>query len=323
MSEPIGPPLKRSPRKNRSAYRSVSRQEHTKLTPREQVMMTLMQQEGLTSVQALALRLKIVPRVARRMKQKLREKGCLNAAGVPIGPPGGGPPDQSGPIGTDTPTTKGRRIRLHAVQFQVKVLNSQRLKPRVIPDFMGCRVVVHDRTVDIYGRKGVAFYGIDEDDAQAACLEFMELLGRRLEHDLKCLLVKPRAQNWCMVKAEWATESSELAGWHIRREAPLQVQDREGKVWLWGDWSTAEPEHEARLKTDSALVNRRLNDWREHDPPTDTELHRWIGISMRLQETTAFQVHELSMGLRTVVELLKPPNLREESEPVGEAFYVG
>ncbi|MBR9703096.1 hypothetical protein GOV10_03610, partial [Candidatus Woesearchaeota archaeon] len=182
-----------------------------------------MSSERVYGSQALAARLKISPRQARRLIQKLRDKGCLDRADAPRG----GCPDIE-----DSPT---RKLRLHAVQLKIGVLGGQVLKKRIIPDFMGCRIVVHPRMIEVYARKDIAFYGTDENDAQNLALDFFDRLGRKLQHDLNCLLIKSRAQNWELVKAEWATEGSEVARKSIEEGVKLEVFETEsGRLWMWG-----------------------------------------------------------------------------------------
>lgn len=282
------------------------------LKPREREVLGLMVSEGLTLPKQIAARLQIQPRTARHYVQSLKEKGLVDISGNPRG----------GVCGNSGNTTEQGRIRLHALQFKVNVIGGVELAPRVIQDFMGCRVVVHSHLVEIYASNKVYFHGRDEDEAMQVAMEFFERLAHRLSHDLDCILIKPRAQNWSLVKAEWATEDSQVARRHQVEGVKLEVHASEdGHVWLWGDWSKQQPEHETRDKLDSELVNRRVNDWRDNDPPTDTQLYALIGRMMEYQEQTGQQLRDVTATVKLLVKQMKPPEMPEL--PEGRPPYVG
>lgn len=279
--------------------RAAATRQRPRLTQREAEALAIMQNEGVTGTQALASRLRISPRQGRTLKQRLREKGYLNKAAMPVGGCAA------------MAATPPARIRLHAVQLKVGVIGGVQLAPRVIPDFMGCRVVVHRQLVEVYAREGVVFYGVSEDEAQTAAMEFFERLGRRLENDLNCILIKPRSQNWEIVKAEWATEGSNVARRHIEEGVKLEVfATEDGHRWLWGDWSKQEPEHEtggSTGKVDSQEVNKHLNDWRDFHPPTNSQLFGMLQRVLELQVQTAEFQKEQAAGLATIIKLMQPP----------------
>ena len=68
----------------RTLRASVSRKK-LHLSPREAEVLGLMSSERVYGSKALAARLKISPRQARRLIQKLRDKGCLDRADAQIG----------------------------------------------------------------------------------------------------------------------------------------------------------------------------------------------------------------------------------------------
>lgn len=298
-----------TPAKKTAKKLAVSRQ----LKPREREVLGLMVSEGVRTPKQVAARLQIHPRTARQYVQRIRESGLLKLTGDPIG----------GVCGDSGETTARGRIRLHAAQICIEPIGGVSLKPRVLMDFNGCRVVVHQHLVEIYARENIVFYGRDENEAQEAFMEFFERLAHKLENDLNVLLVKPRAQNWRIVKAEWATEDSQVARRHVSEGVRLECfATEDGHRWLWGDWSKKTPEHETREKIDSEIVNRRLNDWRDWNPPTDSELYAMVGRIMQYQEQTGQQLRDIAATVKLLVKQFEPP--REEEMPEGwRPYYAG
>ncbi len=281
------------------------------LRPREREVLGLMVSEGLRTPRQVAARLRIHPRTARQYIKTLRDAGLLNICGEPMGGVSGESGERKG------------RVRLHAVQFKAGIIGGV-CRPRVIPRVLGWRVVVNRSCVEFYGGGG-CWFGRDESEAFGRCLDDVVRCAHRVSHDLRVILVKPRRNNWELVRAEWATEDSEVAREHEVRGVRLEVRGVEdGRVWLWGDWSKKEPEHETRDKEDSEAVARRLNDWRENDPPTDSELYGMVGRLLSYQEQTQKQLRDVSATVNFLMRRLKQSEDGDvPGESRGRPYYVG
>lgn len=296
------------------------------MTESEAQVLSLLTQEFLTVAQ-IAVRRKTSKRAVQLIRQRLIKKGFLGGAS-------GCEASQGGGVAKVAKHHDGvTKIRLHGMQWKIAVLHSsswERVQPRIIPDFMGCHVAVEDGRVEIYTKEGVFFDGADEWSAMALALQFFEKLALRLEHDLRITIIKPRAQNWTLVKSEWATEGSEVANRCIGDDIPLKVFAREdGHLWFWGDWSKKTPEHETggrSAKVDSEEVNKHLNDWRDFHPPTNSQLFGALQRVIELQLQTAEFQKEQAAGLSMVIKLMTPPQPTElppEAKSSGRPWYVG
>lgn len=258
----------------------ISRKKQQKLTRTEAEVLSFLQNEGLTVTQ-IALRRKTSKQAVYKIRERLITKGYFNPEGCLVG----GVSSTSSTFSPSSDDVIGK-IRLHAQQFRIGIIQKKenfekirKARGNIIPDVLGCHVVVHSHCVEVYAKKQTVFYGVDEWSAMAQSMDFFQRVAVRLENDLDVVLVKAKHQNWEMVKAEWATEGSEVAKRHLEDNASLEVRTTDdGRVWFKADWSNpkGDPEHEAvhrrTGKPDSEEVNKHLNDWRDFKPPTNSQL---------------------------------------------------
>lgn len=280
-------------KEKRASEASQSEHRQPPLTPNEAMVLSLLTQEFLTVAQ-IAVRRKTTKRAVQLIRRRLIEKGYLSREA-----------SQGGGVSRSLRSTT-QQLRLHAMQWKVGILWGQ-TEARVIQEFMGCHINVGKGFLEIYAKEGLVFEGPDEWACMALALQFFERVGLRLENDLGVKLIKPRSQNWELVKSEWATEGSEVAERHIGDGAALKVFATEnGNLWFWGDWSKKTPEHETSNKVDSVEVNKHLNDWRDFHPPTNSQLFGMLQKVLELQVQTAEFQKEQAAGLATIIKLMEP-----------------
>lgn len=308
-------------KEKRTSEASQSQQRQPHLTRNEAQVLSFLTHDFLTVAQ-IAVRRRTSKRAVYKIRESLIEKGYLNRVNVHKGGGVVNPANLSAPVAS-------QKIRLHAMQWKVGILRStswESVQPRIIQDFMGCYVNVQPGLVEIYAKDGIYFEGADEWAVMMLALQFFERLALRLENDLRISLIKPRSQNWELVKAEWATEDSEVAKRHVGDATPLKVfATEDGHLWFWGDWSKKTPEHETGGKTgkvDSVEVNKHLNDWRDFHPPTNSQLFGMLQKVLELQAQTSEFQKEQAAGLATIIKLMQPPQ-PPEMPTTGRPDYFG
>lgn len=199
--------------------------------------------------------------------KKLRKKGLL----------GTGLQEVAKTQGTMQPFSK---IRLHGQEFNIRILwkdqNYQRILKRSNIIFLDNNTVrLYKNSLEVYS--GHSFFAEEEQKATSISLDYWKRFFVRLEAELKIILVKPRSANIKLVKQEYARTDSELSESSIERGERIRVYaEEDGKLCFITDDSFGFKEdetlHPETAKFDRKAVDKQVNDWRLHDPPTNSEL---------------------------------------------------
>ncbi len=213
-------------------------------------------------------------------------------------------------------------IRLHGEEWNIKILHqdhrySEKQKKSNVLHIDGNIVRLYNNSLEVYS--GKEFCGDDVQKATARSFGYWNRFFTRLEHDLKVILVKHRAENIRIVKAHYAEVNNELAIDHERRGDHLKIYTRDdGKLWFLIDNSfnlkEAETVHSKTAMEDMQAVSRHFNDIRDHSPPTLSE------IMFTLRDMVAVQ-KETASGLNGVVSVLK--SQFPDPQPNGRGDYFG
>lgn len=296
---------------------------YPKLTKKEQEILTLLTTEFLT-VKQVALRRQTSVQSVYKIKKKLEKKGVLTKQFKKV---------EKKRCGFKPFRALG--VRLHGQEFNVKLL----WKSPKYKEYIGKLVYIDGNTVrcyrdsvEVYGN--VSFEGVDEQRATAESLKYWQRFFSLLESDLKVIVVKPRKNNIELVRAHYAEINNEMAreaevsGEHIRIFAR-----EDGKLWFVIDNSfnlfEAETQHRETSKRDMMIVRKHLNDWRDNDPPSSSELMSMLGEVVLLIKEQASVNKETAAGINAVVKLLEiqklqnVPKVGKVDEEVEKPDYFG
>lgn len=257
------------------------------LTPTQREVLDMLTREGITPKQ-IALRRETTPRAVRKIIQKLKQMGAVSTTMMEVPFLDRGPEPRN-------------LLRLHAEHWRIAILwksegyNRRWKQGNTIMDMDGNTVKLHRNVIEVYS--GQNFYGDDEDHVDSKAMAYWSRLGRRLEHDLKVIIVKPRVNNWSRVRQEYATTDSDLAKEQERiqgRRIKVYTTD-DGKLWFTTDQSLTyehEAHHGLSAKQDSKMVNRVLNEWRDGKAMLPSDLQTMIAATQdQLQEIARAQVN--------------------------------
>ena len=305
---------KRNQKRNQNGcvYHGISQ----KLTKAEAEICTYLEIEGLTVAQ-VASRRHCSKQFVRKVRKKLQNSGLFSAI-VGAQPKRGG----------DSATSATKKVRLHAQKFTISLNLPGR---KYLECHVGKVFSVDSNDVQCFEgeicvqAKDKEFWGETEELALAESLKYWWGFFRILENDLHVIILKNRKQNIEMSYAEWATAPSGLSEECENRNDRIRLFADDGKLRFTTDWSDLQ-EHEAHhyrkgLK-DSKTANRFIADILDSpEAPTFTQLCKVVGA---LAETNT----ESAMGLKAVIELLRPEKPKVEPEKDlkkgGERpFYVG
>jgi DNA-binding MarR family transcriptional regulator len=172
------------------------------------------------------------------------------------------------------------QIRLHGQEWNIKLISksekysqSKKRANTVIID--GNTIRLYNDSLEIYS--GQSFFEKDENRAFAASLAYWQAFLARLEHEFGAVLIKPRSQNISLVNQHFGETNSEMAKDAIERKQKFRIEtDDDGKIWFSLDdsfnFKEMETLHPETSKPDMTKVRKQVNDWRNNDPPTNSEL---------------------------------------------------
>ena len=317
MKKKVPQTIKKVPQKS-----SVSQGSQQKLTKTESEILFLLTKEYL-SPQQISTRRGTSGRAVRKVIQKLREKGVINRVFQKV-PFSQCPAELSG--------TKSNKIRLHGMEFNVKILfKDHRYKELV--EKKGNTIFVDGNTIRLY-RDSLEIYGVKSffaDDPQKATSKAFSYWSHffvKLENDLKIIIMKQRSQNIRLVKSEYAEIGNEFAKSCKDQSDKIRVYTRDdGKLWFHIDNSfnlhEAETTHPQTSKGDmQEVVQPFFNDLRDHKPPLPSDITLYIKRTQeQLMELSVAQLNTNSQ-LQSVISLLTPPKLSKKDLEV-TPNYIG
>lgn len=274
----------------------------------------------VTSV-ALASKMQLNKRSARRYLSRLRELGMVDNFVSAYGPDPGHADTNADTINSfphseniSNNISIGNKalINVHAQRWRVLVRHkgSKYLKnPNVLlssfPDGCGGSVLVDCQNDYVLLRsKGQKFWGVDEEDALYKSLDFWVGVLRRLESRLGIVVIKKGSVDMLQTYAEFETSDSVVCEDAASRGRMWRVFGRDGKLRLSTDMSDGGRNHETHSAR-SAFRDSEV--WNEHvnfvlDTPVSFEdLSKMVQFIMKAQSVNVKQIKELSEGLAAVV----------------------
>lgn len=261
--------------------------------------------------QQIAQRRKTSVRAVYKVIAKLKEKGIFDIA-----------LNQVNLSGSTEPFSEPleRQQRLHGQEWNIKIIAKSekyaKAKKQANTIFLdGNTLRLYNDAIEIYS--GQSFFEIDEQRATAVSLAYWERFFARLEHEFNVILIKPRVQNISLVNQHYGETNSEMAKDALKKGQKFRIQTTDdGKIWFTIDnsWNLKEMEtlHPETAKQDMTKVQKQVNDWRNHDPPTNSQLAGHIMNVTQNQEHFAVNlkshvdaVQKLGSAVEELTEVVK------------------
>lgn len=267
------------------------------LTEAEKEVLRMITEEFLTPKQ-IQIRRQCSRQAFYKILKKLKQKGAINSGLQQV--------DKS-----EAPVNL-QLIRLHGQEFNIGILyqdqNYQKLLQRSNIIFLdGHTIKLYRNSLEVYAGEGTSFYGDTAQKAFSKSLAYWRHLFARLENDFKVILVKPRSANIKLVNQHFARGDSEIyvnATEHKEKIKIFAVED--GKLAFITDdsfgFNEDETVHPKTAKPDREEIDKHINDWRIHHPPTNSQL------AARMQELgqhtiqTAQNLGQYAIHLKAHVE---------------------
>lgn len=257
----------------------------------------------------IAQRRKTTIRAVQKVIKRLKQKGLISF--------------DANLYGSTRPLSEPLGQRLHGQEWNIKIISKsqkyeQSRKKGNTLTIEGNTIRLYRDSLEIYS--GQSFFQENEQRATAESLTYWMRFFRRLEQEFNIILIKPRVRNLSLVNQHYGETNSEMAKDYLKRKEKFQIYaEDDSKLWFTIDnsFNLKEREclHPETAKQDSEKVTKQINDWRAHDPPTNSELTRNIQQVTENQlmfakniETHIAAIQELARGVKELREEVKKLN---------------
>jgi DNA-binding CsgD family transcriptional regulator len=247
----------------------INQPKTSNLTPVEQEVLRLLREEFLTPKQ-VSYRRQTTHQAVYKIIKKLKKKGALSK----------GIKEVAQKQGRDMQPSN--KIRLHGQEFNIKLLfqnpKYQELLSKSNLMYLGGHTIkLFKNSVEIYAGEGISFYADTADRAFSKSIKYWTKFFKRLEWELKVILIKPRTRNIKQVNAHYSRGDSEISEKAIEEKKQIRIYAAEdGKLAFVTDNSFGFKEDEAlhpiTAKPDRNAIDKQVNDWRLNNPPTNSQL---------------------------------------------------
>lgn len=255
------------------------------LTQAEKEVLKLITEDFLTPKQII-IRRQCSRQAVYKILKSLKNKGALGLTGQSV--------DKVDKI---EGLVNQSLVRLHGQEFNIKILYQDHHYQKSVEKsnilfIDGHTIKLYKNTIELYSGTGTSFYGDTAQEAFSKSLAYWRAFLAKLEHDLRVILVKPRSRNMRIVNQHFARGNSEVYHNALENHDKIRIYTRDdGKLWFMCDdsFSMSEDEtvHSKTSKPDREEVDKHLNDWRDHKPPTNSQLAAHIAQTSQNLENYA------------------------------------
>jgi len=270
--------------------------EETKLTDSEREVLYMFTEEFLT-IKQVSIRRGCSRQAVNKIKLKLIEKGYMNRVYMKV--------DK---MDSTCQPCQPNGVRLHGQEFNIKILHKDHRYTKIKNDrgntivIDGSTIRLYRDSIEVYGNK--SFMGDDAHKATSKSMKYWQRVFRKLENDLKIILIKQRSQNIRLVNAHYADIKNGMAKDCVKHGDNIRIYANEdGKLWFTIDNSfnleEAETMHPETGQHDmDKVIKPFMNDLRDNNPPTLSEV---MTVINRLAE----QNKETAAGLSSIVKYME------------------
>jgi hypothetical protein len=283
----------------------------------------------------IAAKLGISRQYVDRVKREFQKKGELRKVYTGL--------QEGGVASQRKPTFPLEKVRLHAQRWDIRLppyLIPKSYTPGKIEDFEGCTVQYFAESILLVAKKGLEFYGENEQEAFNRSLQFWAKTFVKVENKTNILFLKEGKLNRTLVNAHWATTPCNLSKEAHKRDTVIQIYAEDGKLRFLFDWSKnfeREAVHKRTGKEDSermtahvtamlsneALNVKDLTDISQQNIKAIEQLTANIS-KLELNLSASIELHKATAReLTALISILKPRELQPEETPKGPPYYVG
>jgi len=286
-----------------------------KTTKAEQEVLHYITNEFLT-IKQIAIRRQTSDKAVYKIVSNLKKKGLINRLNKRV-------EKSQGTIQPFQPSKKNQ-IRLHGEEFNIKILYKDHKYKELLEksntlDIDGNTIRLYKNSIEVYS--GQSFYADTPQKAVYKSIPYWNRLFTRLENDLNIIIIKSRYQNIKLVKLHFAEINNEISKDYEATGDKLRIYAREdGKLAIIIDNSfnlhELETQHPKTAQKDMNRVTKQLQDWRERDPPTNSQIMSLMNQVLEINKETA-------ASLNCITNFLKSQLPEEKKLDKKEVNYFG
>ena len=257
----------------------------SELTQSEIEILNFLTNEFLTPKQ-IAIRRKTTLQAVYKIIKSLQKKGAYTKGLMKV--------EKSG-VGIQPYSTN--QLRIHNQQWDIRIIYKSEKYFRILEkaseiEIDNNKIHLWENKIDIYSNQNI--YGYDIRRAMSNSMAYWDKFIAKLEHEIGCILKKPRSTNIKLVRMHIAETNNEISKeMNNKGERFLKVfTTDEGKLWFLIDNSfnlhEAEAVHSKTAKEDMEKVVGVFNDIRDNETylPSSTKemLDKMVLVSSNILE---------------------------------------
>ena len=301
--------------------------EYEGMTQTERHIYIMLTKEFLTPTQ-IKIRRQTSRQTVNKHIQNLKKKGFINSSLQCVNQKSMHPSTMSTKMSTK------RTFRYHAEEWNIQIIwkgekYKRLLQKGNILNVDGNTIRLYNSSIEVYS--GHSYFGENINELIRTAIDYDNRLFTRLESELDIAITKERTLNKKLVKAHIADLNNEVAKDYSTNGEELKIKGTDdGKVWFIGDYSLNKLEgeyiHPKEHKEDSIKVTKHLNDFRDNDPPTISELMSVLKQQITVNAESTNIMKEQAAGLNSVIQFLKsqlPKEIKIDKNQNSLKEYVG
>ena len=210
---------------------------------------------------------------------------------------------------------KSNLLRLHNIQLSISILENskkffRKLKQSNKVEIGGTTIMVYQNHLDIYTQEGVHFFGSNTDECYNKAINFFSMIYSKIESDFDILIDKERYLNKKWVRQHIAETNNEIATKANKEGTRINIKDKtDGKTAIITDNSFKLNElefiHPTKAKQDTDNVIKQLEDFRENNPVTITQLSNALNYTQKQLSLTVQQGYSNAKSIEIILNFIK------------------
>lgn len=275
-----------------------------KLTKTEEEVLSLSTEPEFLTPHQIATRRGVKVHAIWKIIRSLKKKGALTNTIKRV--------NFSRPTTKPTTEIKPNLIRLHGQEWNIKILYQSPKYQEIVKKsntiFLDEHTIcLHKNSIEVYAGEGKSFFADKAQKAFSDSLKYWNSFFVKLENHLNVILIKPRCQNIRLVNQHFARVNSKLQEHSVEHDYKIKIYGKDdGKLWFIADdsFGLAEDEtvHPKTSKYDREEVDKHLNDWRDNNPPVNSQLATAISktnesIQSMTKDVSTFTKESANYGL--------------------------
>ena len=221
---------------------------------------------------------------------------------------------------TTTLVGGGVYYRIHGLQYDIKIISESEIYKNALArgnkvNLKNNAIIFYNDKIEIYQDKDCSFIGISIEESFNKAISYFNELIYKLESRYNITLLKEGYHNINIVNGHIAEVNNGIAKELYLRKEFITIYGKDGKAWFKIDYSKrlfkeAETIHPREFKRDAHIIfGKYLNDWREKEPKTNSELEKDI-IDLKM-DMPGQRLNDIMQNCHSIYDLCRRKDIGE------------